>query len=109
MNPTAAQYGLPARETLTEYRIWDSYFTPSHSNPGADGSELIMADIERSMPAIKMGGFERLCTFPHVGLGTTTHADFEKAARRDQAPRLFADPMNGVRLRPNSSFLHPEH
>jgi len=71
------KYGLPSRETLEGYRIWDSYFTPSHGHPGADGSSRLIADIERSMHAIKLGCFEKLCYFAHVGLGTTSDADFE--------------------------------
>lgn len=76
------KYGLPSRETLESYRIWDSYFTPSHGHPGADGSSRLMADIERSMPAIELGRFEKLCYFAHVGLGTTNDRDFEELVRK---------------------------
>jgi len=74
-------YGLPARETLEGYRIWDSYFTPSFGHPGADGSSALVADIERSMHAIELGRFEKLCYFAHVGLGTTSDAAFEALVR----------------------------
>ena len=73
--------GLPSPEQLKGYRIWDSYFTPAYSHPGADGSSTLVADIERAMPAVRKGEFEKLCCFPHVGIGTTTDADFEKLAR----------------------------
>jgi|TARA_B110000305_G_scaffold241572_1_gene316272 predicted TIM-barrel fold metal-dependent hydrolase len=71
------KYGLPSRKELKDFRIWDSYFTPSFGHPGADGSSALFADIERSMHAIELGCFERLCYFAHVGLGTTTDAAFE--------------------------------
>ncbi len=80
LNPAALQPGLPSPEQLNSYRIWDSYFTPSHSHPGRDGGRLI-ADIERSMPAIQKGQFEKLCYFAHVGIGTTTDAELEKTVR----------------------------
>lgn len=73
--------GLPSPEQLKGYRIWDSYFTPAYSHPGPDGSSTLVADIERAMPAARKGEFEKLCYFPHVGIGTTTDADFEKLAR----------------------------
>lgn len=73
--------GLPSPEQLKGYRIWDSYFTPAYSHPGSDGSSGLIADIERAMPAVEKGEFEKLCYFPHVGIGTTTDADFEKLAR----------------------------
>jgi len=83
--------GLPLRETLTGYRIWDSYFTPSHSHPGADGFSRLEADIERSLPAVRAGGFQKLCYFPHVGTGTTSDAEFEKLAR--SRPDLMLKPL----------------
>jgi hypothetical protein len=49
--------GLPSAESLASYRIWDSYFTPAHSHPGADGSSALLADIERSLPAIRLAQF----------------------------------------------------
>lgn len=83
--------GLPSRETLTGYRIWDSYFTPSHSHPGADGFSRLEVDIERSLPAVRVGGFQKLCYFPHVGTGTTSDAEFEKLAR--SRPDLTLKPL----------------
>jgi predicted TIM-barrel fold metal-dependent hydrolase len=73
--------GLPSPEQLKEYRIWDSYFTPAYSHPGSDGSSGLIADIERAMPAVEKGQFEKLCYFPHVGIGTTSDVDFEKMIR----------------------------
>ena len=70
--------GLPSAEQLKSYRIWDSYFTPAYSHPGADGSSGLIADIERALPAVEKGEFEKLCYFPHVGIGTTNDAEFEK-------------------------------
>lgn len=61
--------------------IWDSYFTPSHSHPGADGSSRLIADVERSLPAIREWNIEKLCYFSHVGLGTTGDPTFEELAR----------------------------
>ena len=79
--------GMPAGE----YEIWDSYFTPSHSHPGADGSSQLLADIERSLPAIEKGRFEKLCYFAHVGLGTTTDGELEKKLREN--PELPLAPL----------------
>lgn len=73
--------GMPPAADLAAYRIWDSYFTPSHRHPGADGSRGVIDDVERSLPAIQSGHIEKLCYFPHVGLGTTSDADFEALAR----------------------------
>jgi hypothetical protein len=81
MSPAAAQFGLPAAETLKSYRIWDAYFTPSHAHPGRDGSSQLIADIERSLPTIEKAQFEKLCYFPHVGIGTTTDAELEAKLR----------------------------
>ncbi len=75
---TSLRPGLPSAEQLKEYRIWDSYFTPAYSHPGSDGSSGLIADIERAMPAVRKGEFEKLCYFPHVGIGTTSDAEFEK-------------------------------
>lgn len=91
MNPALMQLGLPTPEVLTGYRIWDSYFTPSHSHPGRDGVSGLLADIERSLPAIQKGQFETLCYFPHVGLGTTKDADFENLIRT--RPELVLKPI----------------
>ena len=51
----AARFGLPHARRLQEYRIWDSYFTPSHSHPGRDGSSRLVADIERSLQSSDLG------------------------------------------------------
>jgi hypothetical protein len=74
---TRIQLGLPSPQRLKNYRIWDSYFTPSHSHPGPDGSSRLIADIERSLPAIEKARFEKLCYFAHVGIGTTSDAALE--------------------------------
>jgi len=79
-------FGLP----LNDYRIWDSYFTPSHSHPGRDGARLI-ADIERAIPAIRKGKFEKLCYFAHVGIGTTTDVELERTLRTN--PELVERPL----------------
>lgn len=78
---SSVRLGLPSSQRLKSYRIWDSYFTPSYSHPGPDGSSRLTADIERSLPAIRKGEFEKLCYFPHVGIGTTSDTDFEKLIR----------------------------
>ena len=78
MNSANVRLGLPSEAQLRDYRIWDSYFTPSHSHPGRDGSSRLIADIERSLPAVRKGCFEKLCYFPHVGIGTTSDADLER-------------------------------
>ncbi len=85
------QFGLPTPQQLTSYRIWDSYFTPSFGHPGTDGSSRLIADVERSMPAIKTGHFEKLCYFAHVGVGTTTDSDFERLARSN--PDVVLKPL----------------
>jgi predicted TIM-barrel fold metal-dependent hydrolase len=92
MNPIQTQFGLPPAETLRGYRIWDSYFTPSHSHPGRDGSSSLVADIERTMPAINKGQFEKLCYFAHVGIGTTSDAETEKVLRSN--PDIVLKPLN---------------
>ena len=91
MSPTAVQFGLPAADTLKSYRIWDSYFTPSHSHPGRDGTSLLAADIERSLPAIEKAQFEKLCYFAHVGLGTTSDAALETMLRAN--PEVVLKPL----------------
>lgn len=85
------RFGLPPVETLRRYRIWDSYFTPSHSHPGSDGFSRLIADIERSLPAIEKGCFEQLCYFAHVGIGTTSDPKLEQRLR-DQ-PELVTQPL----------------
>ncbi len=87
----AFRFGLPSEARLKEYRIWDSYFTPSHSHPGRDGKSRLIADIERSLPAIQKGCFEKLCYFPHVGVGTTTDSVFEELIRTK--PELILKPF----------------
>lgn len=91
MNPSTARFGLPPAETLKKYRIWDSYFTPSHSHPGRDGSSRLIADIERSLPTIEKGQFEKLCYFAHVGVGTTSDAELERTLRSD--PKTILKPL----------------
>ncbi|MDF1862338.1 MAG: amidohydrolase family protein [Verrucomicrobiales bacterium] len=86
------QFGLPSREELESYRIWDSYFTPSHSHPGKDGSSLLLADIEKSKRALEVGRFEKACFFAHVGIGTTTDAELETLLR--EKPELVLEPLD---------------
>ena len=81
MTRSLGQPGLPSVAELKSYRIWDSYFTPSYSHPGDDGSSRLIAEIERALPAIRKAQFEKLCFFPHVGLGTTADADYETLVR----------------------------
>jgi predicted TIM-barrel fold metal-dependent hydrolase len=90
MNSENVRLGLPTSKQLKELRIWDSYFTPSYSHPGPDGSSRLIADIERALPAIRKGEFQKLCYFPHVGIGTTSDADFEKLARTNPDVTLKA-------------------
>lgn len=84
-------YGLPSEETLKGYRIWDSYFTPSHSHPGSNGKSRLFADIERSMPAIELAKMEKLCYFAHVGIGTTTDAKLEGQLQKN--PETITAPL----------------
>lgn len=51
------QFGLPPRERLEAYEIWDSYFTPT-----GRGQQLL-ANIEKTLPTVEKGGFEKLCIF----------------------------------------------
>ncbi|MCA9130225.1 MAG: amidohydrolase family protein [Planctomycetales bacterium] len=83
--------GLPKPKQLADYRIWDSYFTPSHAHPGTDGTSRLLTDIERAMPAIQAGRFERLCYFAHVGLGTTQDNQLEKLLQTN--PALVLAPL----------------
>lgn len=69
--------GLPPPEELRRYRIWDAYFTSSFAHPGKDGSSQLLTEIERTLSVIELGGFEKLCYFAHVGLGTTTDPQLE--------------------------------
>lgn len=91
MNVDHVRLGLPTPAQLAGYRIWDSYFTPSHSHPGRDGKSRLIADIERSMSAIEKGRIEKLCYFPHVGVGTTSDTDYEKLVRTK--PDVVLEPM----------------
>lgn len=91
MKPSTLRLGLPSEEQLRSYRIWDSYFTPSFANPGSDGSSKLIADIERSMPAIETGCIEKLCYFAHVGLGTTSYAQYETLVRT--RPEVVLKPL----------------
>ncbi len=91
MNNHLTQLGLPSAETLKSYRIWDSYFTPAYAHPGADGSSKVIADVERSLAAITKGHFEKLCWFPHVGVGTTTDNDFEQLVQKQ--PNVILKPF----------------
>lgn len=77
-------HALPSPETLARYRIWDAYFTPAISFPGADGSGVLLAEIERSLPTAELARFEKLCFFAHVGLGTTGDAALEARLRADE-------------------------
>ncbi|MCA8997983.1 MAG: amidohydrolase family protein [Planctomycetaceae bacterium] len=89
--PSFSLPGLPSPDVLKSYRIRDSYFTPSHSHPGADGKSRLISDIERSLPAIHLGQFEKLCFFPHVGIGTTTDPQLEKLLRTN--PQVVLEPF----------------
>ncbi len=92
MDLTNFHWGLPSREQLESYRIWDSYFTPSLGNPGKDGYSGILADMDRSRrSALDLGRFEKLCWFPHVGLGTTSDPAFESLVRAK--PETVTRPM----------------
>ena len=91
MTPADLHLGLPTPRELKSYRVWDSYFTPSHSHPGPNGGDRLIAEIERSLPAIGKGHFEKLCYFPHVGIGTTSDPAFEKSARAN--PEFILRPL----------------
>ncbi|MCB1093510.1 MAG: amidohydrolase family protein [Verrucomicrobiae bacterium] len=84
-------YGLPSRDQLKRYRIWDSYFTPAHGHPGKDGFSGVVADMERARRAIELGQFEKLCHFAHVGIGTTTDPALETRLRAQ--PDLILKPL----------------
>ena len=91
MTPDLQRLGLPSPEQLKRYRIWDSYFTPSFSHPGSDGYQRLYDDMDRALPAINKGQLEKLCYFPHVGLGTTTDAALENLVRSQ--PELIVKPL----------------
>lgn len=78
---SSVRFGLPSAKQLREYRIWDSYFTPAFSHPGTDGNSGLIAEVRRAMPAIQKGEFEKLCFFPHVGIGTTSDSELELLLR----------------------------
>lgn len=85
-------WGLPSREQLAGYRIWDSYFTPAIGHPGKDGYSGILNDMGRShRAAFDLGRFEKLCWFPHVGIGTTNDPAFETLVRAK--PGTVTKPM----------------
>ena len=87
----AFQPGLPAEPLLASYRIWDSYFTPAHSHPGPDGQSRLRADMVRALPAIRAAKMEKLCYFPHVGLGTTSDPALETLLQTK--PQLITKPL----------------
>jgi predicted TIM-barrel fold metal-dependent hydrolase len=51
----------------------------------------VIADIEKSMPAIDKGHFEKLCYFAHVGIGTTSDPEIEVTLRFD--PKIVLGPL----------------
>ncbi len=70
-------FGLPSPDQLSEYNIWDSYFTASLANPFG-----IIAEIERTLPIIEKAAIRRSCIFAQVGLGTAT-PDVETLVRNN--------------------------
>lgn len=90
MSDAQLGFGLPTGPQLAAYRIWDSYFTPAHSHPGRDNRRLL-ADVERAWSAVELGRIEKLCFFAHVGVGTTSDAELERALRSD--PALVLGPL----------------
>ncbi len=95
---------LPESE-LKKLRIWDSYFTPSHSSPGPDGKRLL-AEIGDSLRKLEPFHFQKLCHFPHVGLGTTdkdTDAWLRANPKAIEAPlKRWPDRLLGmIQLNPN--------
>lgn len=90
MSTADLRLGLPPASTLAQYRIWDSYFLPA-SGRGAQAGSRLAADIERTLPAIRKGRFEKLCYFPHVGIGTTSDREFEEAVRAGE--QIVLEPL----------------
>jgi predicted TIM-barrel fold metal-dependent hydrolase len=80
-------FGLPDRDRLKGYRIWDSYLTPTSSD--RDGTRLI-ADIEGTLPTLDKGAIEKFCLFLHVGLET---ADAATEARIREHPEDILKPL----------------
>jgi predicted TIM-barrel fold metal-dependent hydrolase len=85
-----SRFGLPPQKVLQGYRIWDSYFTPSFSHPGLDGSRLV-ADIEKTLPTFEKGQIQKACYFAHVGIGTT--ADMALERRLATQPKTILEPL----------------
>lgn len=81
------RFGLPTLDRWQRYAIWDSYLTPSMSDP--DGTRL-MADIRRTLPTLDKGAIQRFCLFLHVGLGTADAAT-ERSIRAN--PELILQPL----------------
>jgi predicted TIM-barrel fold metal-dependent hydrolase len=81
------RFGLPPREVLDRYEIWDSYLTPSMVDP--DGTRL-MSDIRRTLPTLDKGSIRKFCVFLHVGLGT---ADPATEARVREHPEEILAPL----------------
>lgn len=75
MNPIATSFGLPSRLELESYRIWDSYFWASEK------PDQLIADIERSFPAIETGRFEKVCYFLDVSTKETAEAQLRPLDR----------------------------
>lgn len=64
LNPV--DFGLPSREQLAAYRIWDSYYFPrTPAKPGA-----MIEDVATDLNDLEPFAIEKLCAYVHVGLGT---------------------------------------
>jgi hypothetical protein len=61
-----AAFGMPTRDQLTAYRIWDSYYLPRMNARTGALLEVIEADLQE----LERFGIERFCAYLHVGLGT---------------------------------------
>lgn len=85
LNPE--HFGLPSREQLEAYDIWDSYFTPPSRDP--DGARLIAA-IDRVIPVLDKAAIRRCCLFLDVGLGA---ADAATERRLAENPDDIAAPL----------------
>lgn len=85
-DPPPQFFGLPSREKLRQYEIWDAYFTPAF---GADGGR-IAAEMERTAPTLEKGAIRRLCVFLNVGLG---NADPRTEARIRAEPESVVMPL----------------